>query len=143
VTWTKLGDEYSDELAQADISDAAYRTHTEAIGWLYRVERPDLQIPKRLVRRFAGSPEYETAIKELITRGLWADRDDHYEVLHHATVIRQSIAAQQAKRESDRQRQARHRAKRPDATPDVTRDGTPEVTGYTDRQTDSYPRSAE
>jgi hypothetical protein len=65
MTWAKYGSEYSDEIANAGLTDAAYRTHTEAIGWLYRIEDLKLRIPKHLLRRFAGSADYDTAVKEL------------------------------------------------------------------------------
>ena len=54
----------------AVVTIASHRTHTEAIGWLYRVEDTGLRIPKTIVRRFAGSEGYETAIRELLLAGL-------------------------------------------------------------------------
>jgi hypothetical protein len=44
VTWVKLGDEFFDDCADAGLSDAAVRTHAEAIGFLYRLESKGLEI---------------------------------------------------------------------------------------------------
>ena len=145
MTWTKLGDEYSDEIANAGLSDAAYRTHTEAAGWLYRIEDIKLRIPKHLVRRFAGSLDYETAIKELADARFWRDRGDTWEIIHHADVIRQSIQAQRQKRDRDKRAQQARR-NRVSASPgprsvssDVSADISAGVSGDTDSQTDSFP----
>ncbi len=54
MTYQKTGTEFWDECAMVGPTDAAVRTHAEAIGWLYRIESDDLRIPKQLVRRFAG-----------------------------------------------------------------------------------------
>ena len=145
MTWSKYGSEYSDELANAGVSDAAYRTHTEAIGWLYRVENLKLRIPKHLVRRFAGSDDYEAAVKELTGLGMWRDRTDTWEVIHHADVIRQSIQAQRQKRDRDKRAQQARRdraataAKGRSANGRVSADVSARVIGDTDSQTDSYP----
>lgn len=145
MTWTKLGDEYSDDLALAGLSDAAYRTHTEAIGWIYRVEAEDLRIPCALVRRFAGSDRAAEAIETLIAAGFWRDESTHYVVVHHADVIRQSLAAQQAKRDGDRERQRRHRDRKPrEVTGGVTRDVTDDdAATQTDSQTSSRDEGTE
>ena len=128
MTWAKYGHEFWDECAMAGLSDAATRTHAEAIGWLYRLEDTSCRIPKHLVRRFAGSPDYERAAADLVAAGFWADLGEAWEVRHHREVIRQSIAAQRRKRDQDAARQRRHRQKKAsDVTADVTRDITPDV----------------
>jgi hypothetical protein len=142
MTWTKLGDEYSDEIATAGLSDAAYRTHTEAIGWLYRLEDTTLRIPKHLIRRFAGSEDHQEAVKELADLGFWRDRGDAWEVVHHADVIRQSIQAQRQKRERDKRAQQARRdrtaaaARARSVSDGVSADVSGRVSGDTDRQTD-------
>lgn len=133
MTWCKLGAEFDDECAAAGLSDAAYRTHVEAIGFLYRVERYDCRIPKHLIRRFAGSTAYDIAIKELVKIGYWREEDEAYFVMHHRDVVRQSLVAQQAKRSRDRTAQAKKRARQ--SQKDVSAD----VSAATDRQTDKQP----
>lgn len=147
MTWTKLGDEFSDECAAHELSDSAFRTHVEAIGWIYRVEQMDLRIPKHLVRRFAGSAHFEEAIDFLVSIGWWKRLVAHYEIVHHREVIRSSITMQQKKRERDRKAQQRRRSG--DVTDDVTTDVSDGVSadvgdgvsGYADSQTDKQLRN--
>jgi hypothetical protein len=129
VTYANKGTEFPDDCARAGLSDAAYRTHDEAIVWLYRVEETSLRIPKHLVRRFAGSDDFETAIKELVEIGFWRDRGDAWQVVHHSDVIRQRLAAQMAKRARDRRAQRNHRKrnKKPDARAGVSADISADV----------------
>lgn len=142
MTWTKLGDEFSDECANHGLTDAAYRTHVEAIGFVYRVEASDLRIGKKMIRRFAGSEDYEQAIKVLVALDWWRDHGGYYELIHHADVIRQSIAAQQAKRTAERERQRRKRARDRESAPPEG-DVTPNVTPNTDRQTDKQLQASD
>ncbi|HEY2766247.1 MAG TPA: hypothetical protein VGJ13_19880 [Pseudonocardiaceae bacterium] len=143
MTWTKLGDEFWDECAAGGLTDEATRTHGEAIGWVYRIERTDLHIPKHLIRRFAGSTRWESAVVELASAGFWRDCGNTYLIEHHADVIRASIAAQRRKRERDKQAQRgwRKRATEPSVSADVS-DGVSAyvsagVSGDADSQTDS------
>lgn len=73
MTWTKLGDEFSDEAR--DMTDAEHRTHVDALGWSNR-RGLDLLVPKRDLRKFAESPDAEEAVRGLIAKGWWADRGD-------------------------------------------------------------------
>jgi hypothetical protein len=77
VTWTKLGDEYSDEAR--DMTDAEYRTHSEALIWSNR-RGLDLLIPKRDLKKFAESPDAGDAPAGLIAKGWWADEGDCWNV---------------------------------------------------------------
>lgn len=122
MTWQKLGQEFWDECAEADLSNGAVRTHAEAIGWLYRVDSRDLKIPRHLVRRFAGSETWESDVKELLGAGFWREdfTGNAFVVKHHAEVVRQSIAAQLHHRKTERDRQREKRAKKgADVGPDV------------------------
>ena len=75
MTWTKLGDEFSD--AAAPLSDAAFRTHVEALCWSNR-RLLDLTISKRELKRFAETDNPNAAAKELVTTGWWEDRGDDW-----------------------------------------------------------------
>lgn len=140
MTWTKLGAEFWDDCANADLSDAAARTHAEAIGWVYRIERTDLRIPKHLVRRFAGSPCWDGAVADLVLAGFWQDCGDAYVLVHHAGVIRASIAAQRSKRERDKRSQRAWRKR--NTTTDVSDGVSADVSGDADSQTDSQEAKA-
>lgn len=77
MTWTKLGDEFSD--AAAGLSDAAFRLHVEALGWSNR-RLLDLVVPKRDVRRFAETPDPAAAAAELVAASWWVDRGDAWHI---------------------------------------------------------------
>lgn len=79
MMWTKLGDEAPDEYA--DLSDAAFRVHVEALCWSNR-RLLDLRIPKRDLRRFAFSDEAEQAVKELVECSFWIDDGDAWHLAH-------------------------------------------------------------
>jgi hypothetical protein len=110
MTWAKFGVEFLGQLMMAGLSDAAARTHTEALLWLYEIEAGNLRIPRHLVRSIAASPDYEAGIKELVAAEFWRDDGDTYTVLHHADVYRQSLAAQLTHREKEKNRQRRKRS---------------------------------
>lgn len=110
MTWVKTGTEFPDDALDVELSDAAYRTHHEAVTWLYKVERGDCYLSAAALRRFAGSPHAELAVTELVNHGWWRIHQQGYEVVHHGDTIRSSIAAQQKKRAYDKQLQAKKRA---------------------------------
>jgi len=137
MTWRKTGTEFDDDCANVDLSDAAYRTHQEAIGFIYRIESDVCRIAKSAVRRFATSKDATDAIKELIGHGFWKDRDSHYEVVHHADVITESLHAQQGKRDRDRAAKQRQRSKQGKDSEDEPVSGDVSADSrQTDRQTD-------
>jgi len=138
MTWAKYGVEFFDQCAEASLSDAAVRTHAEALHWLFQIEHMDMRIKKHLVRRFAGSADWERAAKDLIAAEFWRDEGDAYVVEHHGDVFRQSLAAQLSKRETERERQRKKRAGAARAvTPNVGTDvGTNVRPTQTDRHTD-------
>lgn len=137
MTWCKYGTEFWDDCANAGLSDAATRTHAEAIGWLYRVEATDLRILKHLVRRFAGSSSWEFGVADLVAAGFWMDTGDAYVIRHHADVIRASIWAQRKKRDRDKKAQAAWRD-RQGVSANVSDGRSDDVSAYTDSQTDRH-----
>jgi hypothetical protein len=134
MTWYKHGTEFPDDCAEAVLSDAAFRTHVEAINYIYRQENFDLTVKKSTMRRWAGSDEAERATSELVAKGMWTDGKTEWTVVHHADVIRQSLAAQQKKLKYDKEYQQK---KRGAVVNDV---GNDDGTTQTDRQTDKQPR---
>lgn len=135
VTWTKLGDEFWDETANAGLSDAAARSHAEAISWLYRIESNDLIVKRGMLRRFAGTANPENAMAELVAVEFWCPVPDGWLLVHHADVVRQSLVAQQAKRQRDLRAQRAKRS-REHVSGGVSADVSADVSGDTDRQTD-------
>jgi hypothetical protein len=92
MTWTKLSDDYTDDCWQ--LSDAAYRLHTDGLIWSNR-KLLDGRLDKDDVRRWAKRPE---AADELVAVGWWDDDGDAYVIVHHAVYLRKSkdVLAQQA-----------------------------------------------
>jgi len=80
VTWTKLSDDYSDDCRE--LSDAAFRTHTEALIWIMRRETGGY-IDANEIRRFAESPHASVAVDELVATGWWSIERQGYRVHHH------------------------------------------------------------
>ena len=77
MTWTKLGDEYTDQCWK--LSDAAFRLHTDALVWSNRRHLDGL-LRKDDMGRWAKTPE---ALAELLQHGFWADEGDSYRIVYH------------------------------------------------------------
>lgn len=80
MTWTKLSDDFSDECHT--LSDAAFRTHVEALIWVMRRETGG-HIDSRDLKRFAESPHADMAVTELVACGWWSVEAQGYRVNHH------------------------------------------------------------
>jgi uncharacterized protein YdaU (DUF1376 family) len=142
MTYAKFGSEFPERLAADGMSDAAFRTHAEAVMWIYHVEVWDLRVPMHLLRRIAGSTDWETAaVKDLVAAGYWSDDGSAWVIRHHRQVIVASLAAQAAKRERDRKAQQSRRERLRELSADVSAD----TSAYqTDSQTasQSAPRGS-
>ncbi|MFT3862052.1 hypothetical protein [Micropruina sp.] len=127
MTWTKFGAEFRDECAELGLTDAEFRTHVEAIMYLYGIENMDMIIQCRLVRKWAGSDNYADAVRGLVEKGLWKPAGPDWKIVHHEDVFRQSLGYQLRERERAKDSMAKKRAaaeaRRPaqDVTQDVTR----------------------
>ncbi|TCO22356.1 hypothetical protein EV652_110342 [Kribbella steppae] len=80
MTWTKLSDDFGDQVA--GLSDAAFRTHVEALVWTMRRCTGGM-LTDRDVRRFAESPDADAGVKELVALGYWTEEDTGYRIRHH------------------------------------------------------------
>ena len=80
MTWTKLSDDFGDDCR--DLSDAAFRTHTEGLIWAMRRETGGY-VDARDVRRFAESPHAQAAVAELVACGWWSIERQGYRINHH------------------------------------------------------------
>ena len=134
MTWLKLSDDFGDECAQADLSDAAFRTHVEGLLWTMRRESAG-RLKDRDIRRFAESTEADRAVAELLKVGFWLDTGDGYVIEHHMEVQAQPedlkrqrlVAAERQRRAREKKTKAalestRVDPSRRDDTRDVTRD---------------------
>lgn len=86
MTWTKTGDEFSDECWT--LSDAAYRLHHEGLTWSNR-KQTEGQLAKDDMRRWARRPE---AAEELVNVG-WAPREFRQRVFNVTCNKRTDIGA--------------------------------------------------
>jgi hypothetical protein len=133
VTWTKFGDEFAD--AAWNLSDAAWRTHGEALMWSNRLGL-DFEIPKRHIRRFAFSDQAEDAAAELCATGWRKDTGDYWNVGQRFPEWQIEHAVFEQRRADAALRQRRHRLHKagnhalclPRNCPHVTRDETRDVT---------------
>jgi hypothetical protein len=124
MTWTKLSDDFPDDLARVGLSDAAFRTHVEGLCWTMRRETGGV-ISKRDVDRFAESGLVDTGVAELLDAGLWQRTDTGYMVVHHMEhqPEREVLIARRAN-DAERQRRKRRKAARL-ADPPVSRRDDP------------------
>ena len=70
MVWAKLNDTYGDDCA--DLSDAAFRTHTEGLGWTMR-RVTEGRITERDLRRFAETADPDAAVAELVKTTWWEE----------------------------------------------------------------------
>lgn len=141
MTWRKTGAEFDAECDSVEMSDAAYRTHQEGIGYIYETSNMACSFPRRKVTKFANSQDVENAVRELLSLGFWRELGDRYEVVHHADVIRQSLAAQAKKLTRDKKAQQAYRDRQagksqPENSTAETPTVSADVSADTDRQTD-------
>lgn len=136
MTWVKLSDDFP--LDTADLSDKAFRVHTEGLCWTMQ-RLTGGKLSERDLKRGIETEDYEQAVDELCKAGLWAKNKNGYTIKHH--MCHQPTPKEvEAKREKDRLRQQNYRKKvaetpyKPkdlsqrditrDATSDPGRDGT-------------------
>jgi hypothetical protein len=119
MVWAKLDDAYGDDCAH--LSDAAFRTHTEGLGWTMR-RVTEGRITMRDLRRFAETAEPEDAVAELVKTGWWDEHDsgDGWQIVHDMDYqrTREQIEADRAAT-AERQRRWReaHGKKKPRSKP--------------------------
>ncbi|WP_061914318.1 hypothetical protein [Dietzia papillomatosis] len=113
MTWAKFGAHFFDDLVNfdfpEDLDDACQLTHTQAVHFVYSTESYDCSFPKKKLARFATSARAQEAGNALVAAGVWEVVGTRVRLLHHREEIRQSLAAQNAKRERDRVNAAKKR----------------------------------
>lgn len=131
MTWGKFSDDYADDCWQ--LSDAAFRLHTEGLLWNAR-KLLDCRIPKDDVRRFAKNPD---AVDELLAVGWWTNDVDAYYIRHHASYqpTRESVLARQAVNAANGRKGGRPR--KPTREVSELSSNPPETQSVSDSQSDS------
>lgn len=106
--WTKLSDDFGDQCA--DLSDAAFRTHTEGLLWTMRRVSGGV-ITRREVNRLAETEDPDAAVQELLKQGFWSEENEGYRIEHHMKLQLEKEVIER-RREKDAERQRRHRRKK-------------------------------
>jgi hypothetical protein len=136
MTWVKLGDDFADDCARVELTDAAFRVHVEALVWTMRRVTGG-KIERRDIDRFAETDAPMAAVKELLDVGFWQKTPAGYLVVHAmADQLEPKVIKHRRGLAADRQRRKRmHEAgdhsmclpkscKAAPVTRDVTRDDT-------------------
>lgn len=115
MTWAKYGAHFFDDLVNYDfpdeLDDACQLTHTQAVHFVYSTESYDCSFPRKKLLRFATSARAQEAGNALVAAGVWEIDGSRVRLVHHRNEIRQSLAAQESKRERDRVNAAKKREK--------------------------------
>lgn len=106
MTWSKFGEEFGD--AARGLSDAAFRTHVEAIMWSNR-RLLDLVITPTDVRRFAETLHPEKAVDELVDTGWWQKTPEGWFIGCRFAEWQLESSVIEVRRAQATQRQRRHR----------------------------------
>lgn len=122
MTWTKISEDFPEDCARVGLSDAAVRTHLEALVWAMRREN-DGRLLTRDLSRLADTSDPTAAADELVAVGFWTQLPDGWQIEHQMEHQPESevIAAKRAAN-AERQRRLRRKAAglEPDPTPDDT-----------------------
>ena len=102
--WVRTSEQFSIDCSRARLSDAAYRTHHEALAWSAD-RRMDGLIPRGDVRRFAGSADYLAAVEELVASKFWSDEGESLRIVAHIDDQPTAVAVDQ--RKANQRRRAR------------------------------------
>lgn len=88
MVWLKLSDDFTDRLARTGVSDAAFRTHIEALSWTMRYESGGA-IDEIDIKRFADSEQAPAAIQELVDKDIWRkeEREDSGQKRHRFRLM--------------------------------------------------------
>jgi hypothetical protein len=110
MTWLKLSDDFADDLARLDLSDAAFRTHVEALLWTMRRETGGV-LDSVDLRRALESPAALDAVRELVDAGVWTDLGDGTFRLNHHMEYQPEPDLINRRRAQGAERQRRKRRK--------------------------------
>jgi hypothetical protein len=158
MTWTKLSDDFGEDCARVQLSDAAFRTHVEGLLWTMR-RGTGGQLDRRDIDRLADTDAPMAAVKELLDVGFWQQTEAGFLVVHamsdqiepHVIEHRRKLAAERQQRKrlhdaGDHSMCLPKTCKQAPVTRDVTRDKTrdPGLVGSgLDGRTNYSPREGE
>lgn len=115
--WLKLSDDFGVDCARVGLSDAAFRTHTEALLWIMSRENGPM-IDSRDLRRFAETAEPARAVAELVEAGYWEPVGDRWHVLHQMKHQPEpDLIAKRREDTAERKRRQRRKQARLDDVP--------------------------
>lgn len=113
VTWMKVRPEVYEQMTGDGLSRDAMLAHCEGLAYVYRTERMDCRIARTVVRNILfGFDDPEPVIRELVRAGYWTEHATHFELVDHRKTVRESLTAQNKKRERDAEAQQKARDKR-------------------------------
>lgn len=117
MVWAKLTDDFPDRAARAELSDAAFRTHVEALCWVMRRETGGA-LTARDLRRCAETTDPPAAAAELVAAGWWRPAAAGW-LLVESMGDQPDPETIEARRRmaSERQRRKRRKAAQLDPTP--------------------------
>lgn len=128
MSWLKKSDDFAVDCV--DLSDAAYRTHDEALLYVMQHETGG-RFRKRALYWFAGTADPESAAAELVAAGFWKDHGSEFEVVHHIEHQPEpDVLASRRARNAARVRKHRRKKAGLDSEPDVTALRNASVTRY-------------
>jgi hypothetical protein len=134
AVWLKLTDDFLVRAAEAGLSDAAVRTHIDALCSILAREKGPV-LTRRDLRRFLESEDADRAVAELLAVGWWVRQDDGTVRVaeNMADQPEPEVIAKRREATADRKRRERVRRAGLDIDPetgeivsrrDVPRDGT-------------------
>lgn len=151
MVWLLLSDDFAEDVARVELSDAAFRTHVEGLLWTMR-RLTDGRIGPRELRRLAETEDPQAAVRELVAAGFWTGLPDGGFQIQHAMEHQPEAEVVETRRRQNAERQARHRRKKaglPAAdeaedgvTGPVTRDTTRDRTRDAPSDSTRYPGRA-
>ncbi|MDT0353729.1 hypothetical protein [Pseudonocardia charpentierae] len=141
MTFAKLSDDFPDDCW--NLSDAAYRLHSEGLVWSAR-KLLNCRVPVDDLRRFARRPE---AVPELLAVGWWAQDGDVYVIRHHAqyqptreeVLNRQAVNAANGRKGGRPRKPPRERAS--EITPETQSVSEPVTQSVLETQSVSEPQT--
>lgn len=129
MTWTKIDENFPEDCARVQLSDAAVRTHLEALVWSMRRENGG-RLRARDLDRLADTEHPEAAADELVSVGFWTQLPDGWQVEHQMghQLEPEVIAARRAMNAERQRKYRRNAAGLPEDDPDPTTETQAPVT---------------